>query len=204
MTTADEDDLLRSVAIQNAQSILAARQRAEREILQAKEELERKTRELAHSLAMMRATLDSTWDGIMVTDETGRVTGFNQKLVEMWHIPTERLERRQHGDLIEFFARQFTGTDPASFRARIDDIYDSSPAAVSTCSSFKTAVSSNGIHGSNRSRDGTWAASGASAISRSSGGRRMRCERKLASSSSSTGRDRCSRPSSIFQPCCRR
>ena len=94
MTTADEDDLLRSVAIQNAQSILAARQRAEREILQAKEELERKTRELAHSLAMMRATLDSTWDGIMVTDETGRVTGFNQKLVEMWHIPTERLERR--------------------------------------------------------------------------------------------------------------
>jgi signal transduction histidine kinase/CheY-like chemotaxis protein/PAS domain-containing protein len=128
MTTADEDDLLRSVAIQNAQSILAARQRAEREILQAKEELERKTRELAHSLAMMRATLDSTWDGIMVTDETGRVTGFNQKLVEMWHIPTERLERRQHGDLIEFFARQFTGTDPASFRARIDDIYDSSPA----------------------------------------------------------------------------
>ena len=66
MNRPDEDDLLRSVAIRNAQSILAARQRAEAEVLQAKEEL-------AHSLAIMRATLDSTWDGILVTDSTGAV-----------------------------------------------------------------------------------------------------------------------------------
>ena len=45
-----EEKLLHSVALQNAQSILRARQLAE-------QELERKTEELAHSLAMMRATL---------------------------------------------------------------------------------------------------------------------------------------------------
>jgi CheY-like chemotaxis protein len=73
MQADDEDELLRSVAIQNAQSILAARQRAEQEILRAKEEVERASQELAHSLAMMRATLESTWDGILVTDEHGNV-----------------------------------------------------------------------------------------------------------------------------------
>jgi len=65
----DEEDLLRSVALQNAKSILLARQRAEQEMLRAKDELERRTQELVGSLAMMRATLESTWDGILVTDD---------------------------------------------------------------------------------------------------------------------------------------
>ena len=56
----EEEQLLRSVALQNAKSILLARQRAEQELLRAKEALERKTQELAHSLALMRATLEST------------------------------------------------------------------------------------------------------------------------------------------------
>ena len=38
----DEEELLRSVALQNAQSILLARQRAEEELLRAKEALERR------------------------------------------------------------------------------------------------------------------------------------------------------------------
>ena len=45
----DEEELLRSVALQNANSILAARQRAEKALLEAKESLEARTRELAHS-----------------------------------------------------------------------------------------------------------------------------------------------------------
>ena len=51
----DEEALLRSVALQNAQSILVARQRAEEELVRAKDALELRTGELARSLAMMRA-----------------------------------------------------------------------------------------------------------------------------------------------------
>ena len=40
-----EEELLRSVAIQNAKSILLARQRAEQDMLRAKQALERKTQE---------------------------------------------------------------------------------------------------------------------------------------------------------------
>jgi signal transduction histidine kinase/CheY-like chemotaxis protein len=82
-----EDDLLRSVALQNARSILAARQRAERELVQAKEALEQRTRELSHSLALIRATLESTTDGILVIDSANRVADFNENFLQMWRIP---------------------------------------------------------------------------------------------------------------------
>ena len=87
----EEDRLLRSVALQNANAILIARQRAERELLQAKEALEQKTQELAHSLAMMHATLESTTDGILVTDGMRQVTAFNQRYVDMWGLPPEAM-----------------------------------------------------------------------------------------------------------------
>jgi two-component sensor histidine kinase/PAS domain-containing protein len=45
----DEEKLLRSVALQNAKSILAARQRAERELIESKEVVEHKTEELAQA-----------------------------------------------------------------------------------------------------------------------------------------------------------
>ena len=121
----NEEKLLRSVALQNAQSILLARQRAERELIEAKETLERKTHELAHSLAMVRATLESTTDGILVTNAQGEVTGFNQKFADMWRLPREVMETREHPQLLEVTAPQLK--DPHKFRARIEEIYASSP-----------------------------------------------------------------------------
>src|SRR6185503_5601744 len=91
----NEDKLLRSVALQNANSILLARQRAEQELIRAKEALERKTGQLAYSLA------------IMVTDESGKVTGYNQKFVEMWRLPSEVMDTREHRQLIEVTSQQF-------------------------------------------------------------------------------------------------
>ena len=111
--------------MQNAQSILLARQRAEEELVRAKEALELKTQELAHSLAMMRATLESTTDGILVTDGGGKVTGFNEKFVEMWRMPREVMDSREHRQLLEVASQYFK--DPRQFLARIEDIYASSP-----------------------------------------------------------------------------
>jgi PAS domain-containing protein len=101
----DEEELLRSVALQNAQSILLARQRAEQDMLRAKEELERRTQELAGSLAMLRATLESTWDGILVTDARGSVTGFNKRFVDMWRVPREIMDAMEHRRILEYAGR---------------------------------------------------------------------------------------------------
>ena len=118
--TEHEDTDLRSVAIQNAQAILLARQRAEQELVRAKEALEERTRELAHSLAMMRATLEATTDGILVTDADGNVTDFNEMYVTMWRLPREVLDSRQHARVLDVISRGFG--DPEAFRARIREI----------------------------------------------------------------------------------
>jgi PAS domain S-box-containing protein len=122
--TNDTDELLRSSALRTANSILLARQRTEQELVQAKEALELKTKELAHSLAIMRATLESTTDGILVTDVTGRVTSFNEKYVQMLRMPREVMDSGEARQLREVAARQFK--DPQQFLARIKEIEASS------------------------------------------------------------------------------
>jgi signal transduction histidine kinase/PAS domain-containing protein/ActR/RegA family two-component response regulator len=121
----DEEEVMRSVAARNAQSILLARQRAEEELIRAKETLELKTQELAHSLSMMRATLESATDGILVTNALGKVTDFNEKYVQMWQMPRAVMDSQDHRDLIEIVSKRFE--DPRQYLDRMDEIYASSP-----------------------------------------------------------------------------
>ena len=121
----DEDELLRSVAIQNAQSILAARQRAEQEMLWAKEVLEQRTQELSRALATMQATLESTWDGILAVDERGTVTGFNETYVRMWRVPATIMGTRDHRRIVASVAPQVR--DPQAFVEGVEAIYATSP-----------------------------------------------------------------------------
>ena len=69
------------------------RDRSEQEFIQAKEALERKTEELALSLSMMQATLDSTTDAIVVTDLSGNVRDFNEKYAQMMGVTREQLNK---------------------------------------------------------------------------------------------------------------
>jgi PAS domain S-box-containing protein len=119
------DKRLRAVALQTAKSIRHLRQRSGQELLQAKEALERKTEELAYSLSMMRATLESTTDAIVVTDLSGNFTGFNEKYAEMLGLSREIINSSDAQQLREIFSRQFK--DPEQFLARVREIYASSP-----------------------------------------------------------------------------
>ena len=119
-----EEELLRSVALENAQSILHARNRAEEELVGAKDALEEKTRQLAHSLAMMRATLESTTDGILVTDGEGRITDFNERFLELWQLPREVVDAGDHRRILETTSQFFS--EPGRFIARVEDIYAAS------------------------------------------------------------------------------
>jgi PAS domain S-box-containing protein len=121
-----EDELLRSVALENARTILEKRQRAERELIATKEALEQRTEQLAHSVAVMQATLESTFDGIIVTDGNRRVTGFNEKHSKMWRIPREVMDTGEHPKILAVCAQQFA--DSQRFLARLEEIYATSPA----------------------------------------------------------------------------
>jgi signal transduction histidine kinase len=53
-----------------------------------------RTQEVVHSLSLVRATLESTTDGIVVTDAIGQIASFNEKFIEIWKIPHEVMESR--------------------------------------------------------------------------------------------------------------
>jgi len=119
-----EEELLKSVALQTANAVLVARRRAEQELIQIKEAPERKSVELTHSLSMLSATLESSADAILVTDENGRVLRWNRKFMEMWGIPSEAIDSRDR-KLQEITGKQFA--NPKAFRERIAEIYLDAP-----------------------------------------------------------------------------
>ncbi|MGA8657556.1 MAG: PAS domain S-box protein [Chthoniobacterales bacterium] len=123
MESEDETKKLRSAVLETATSVLQIRQRAEQEIRRANEVLERRTRELDQALVIMRATLESTTDAILVIDEKGKVTDFNENYIDMWKIPREVLEGGMAGEVRELASRNFA--EPQRFLARIEEITDS-------------------------------------------------------------------------------
>jgi PAS domain S-box-containing protein len=102
------------------------RRRSEEEFIQAKETLERKTEELALSLSMMQATLDSTTDAIVVTDLSGNVRDFNEKYAEMIGVTREELNTADVRKLRKKFSQRFK--DPEQFMSRVVEIYATAPA----------------------------------------------------------------------------
>jgi signal transduction histidine kinase/ActR/RegA family two-component response regulator len=123
---ATDNTLLRSVALPHAPSNVLLRPRTESAQIKAKDALQRRTQELAQSLAMMRATLEASTDGILMTDCSGKVTGYNEKFVRLWRLPDEVMQARSHDRILAWNAHQFD--DPQAFVARARQIYaDSAP-----------------------------------------------------------------------------
>jgi PAS domain S-box-containing protein len=116
----EETEELRSAVLQTATSILQIRQRAELEIRRANEALELRSKELAQALVIMRATLESTTDAILVTSEEGQVTDFNEKYLEMWKISPAALKLGAESNARELASRNFA--NPERFLARMAEI----------------------------------------------------------------------------------
>lgn len=74
-------------------------------------------RELASLAADLRATLESTQDGILVTDLAGRIRNFNQRFASIWQIPPELLGRRDDDAVLEWMRRSVV--DPAAYMRRL-------------------------------------------------------------------------------------
>ena len=81
--------------------------------------------ELATALAMMHATLESTTDAILVTDEANYVREFNEKYVKFWGIPPHMMISAHASELWNYVSPQLK--DPAGYLARIHEIVASSP-----------------------------------------------------------------------------
>lgn len=88
----------------------------------AEEALRFRERELQRSLSLVRATLESTADGILVVDREGHIVDFNQRFAEMWRIPDAVLAARRD----ELAVQSVLGDleNPEAFLAKIRSMYD--------------------------------------------------------------------------------
>ncbi len=62
----------------------------------------RSERELQKSFSLLRATLDSAAEGILVVDERGKISNFNSSFVRMWRVPEEIAATRDEDRLLAF------------------------------------------------------------------------------------------------------
>jgi signal transduction histidine kinase/ActR/RegA family two-component response regulator len=77
--------------------------------------------DLAGSLSVLEATLESTADGLLVVDNNGSMVRFNQKFVDMWRLPESILASRDDEQAISFVLDQLV--DPDAFTARVRELY---------------------------------------------------------------------------------
>lgn len=76
--------------------------------------------ELDLRLAELRATLESTADGILVTDLQGRVRNFNRRFVDMWNLPPALQNSDDIGALAQHLANAVV--DGGAYRSRMSRI----------------------------------------------------------------------------------
>jgi PAS domain S-box-containing protein len=120
---------LQTVALRNGHTILQARNRAEEDLRNAKAAFEQRTVELDQSLTLMQATLDSTADGILVTDSAGRVIAFNNRFLRIWGLSAEQVRSAAHADLSKQVERLFPDSEHS--KARLEQIYADQQEEVS-------------------------------------------------------------------------
>jgi len=76
---------------------------------------------LARSLSLLRATFDSTADGLLVADGQGRIETFNRRFAELWRLPQDVLDSADDQVALAFVLDQLT--DPGEFLAKVTDLY---------------------------------------------------------------------------------
>jgi diguanylate cyclase (GGDEF)-like protein/PAS domain S-box-containing protein len=84
--------------------------------------------ELRESNSLLATTLEATTEGILVVDQAGRITSFNQRFAEMWSIPDAVLEALDEAEAVAWAVDHLV--DPESFLAKVQELY-AQPEAIS-------------------------------------------------------------------------
>jgi|GEM_PF-1249024 len=105
---------------------ITERKKAEEELRKYREHLEElveeRTSELAQSVSLLSATIESTTDGILVVSSAGKIVNSNKRFAEMWHIPEEIIVSRDDDQGLACVLAQLS--NPDEFIAKVKDMYD--------------------------------------------------------------------------------
>lgn len=80
---------------------------------------------LEEALALSRATLEATADGIVVVDKNRMIVGYNERGVKMWKAPSRVLRPGNEKEIIHYIMKLVK--DPAKFVSDLERLYNAEP-----------------------------------------------------------------------------
>jgi PAS domain S-box-containing protein len=104
-------------------------------IIQNITERKRSEAELRRAVSLLRSTLESTMDGILVVDLAGRIVLFNQRFASLWRIPEDILAVRDDAAALEHVVGQLTNQD--EFLQKVKELYQTPEAESFDILEFK-------------------------------------------------------------------
>jgi diguanylate cyclase (GGDEF)-like protein/PAS domain S-box-containing protein len=78
-------------------------------------------RNLRRSASLQRAVIEAATDGILVVNTAGKQEAYNQRFVNIWHIPAEYLGTHDDTGLLKFVSCQLV--EPAQFFQQVQALY---------------------------------------------------------------------------------
>jgi PAS domain S-box-containing protein len=98
-------------------------------------EVEMATRDVRLNLAILRTTLETTTDGILVVDNHHHIIDFNKKFAELWRLPPEAVKELRNRTILQHAYEQLIDAD--GFRHLITQVVDHEVPATSHLLEFK-------------------------------------------------------------------
>src|SRR5260370_5382234 len=96
---------------------------------------QRTEQNLRETLSLLNATFESTADGILVVDLTGRIVSFNRKFAALWRIPDSILEAQNDEQVLAFVLEQLV--NPEAFLNKVRELYARPEASSFDVLTFK-------------------------------------------------------------------
>jgi PAS domain S-box-containing protein len=81
------------------------------------------TIELDNYISLLKATFESTEDGLLVVNSEGKIVQYNQKFVDMWRIPLDVISTGMDRALINYVQNELI--NPELFANNIEELYSS-------------------------------------------------------------------------------
>ena len=91
--------------------------------------------QLEKSYSLIKATLESTADGLLVVDLSGRIVQYNRRFLEMWGIPVKVISSGKDQDVLAYVVDQMM--NPAAFLDNVKNLYSEPEATHSEVLEFK-------------------------------------------------------------------
>jgi len=91
--------------------------------------------DLVRSYSLLQGTLESTTDGILVVDHDRQITSFNQKFLQMWHIPQDVIQSGDDEETLTWVLPQLKNAD--AFLEKVKELYSKTEAESYDLIAFK-------------------------------------------------------------------